>query len=706
MAADQNRKTSAPPTAEAGGTPSSLQFGVFTLDLQRHGLYVGDKRLHLTSKPFETLAVLVEHRGKTVQKQKLLDTVWKDAFVTEDSVVKAVREIRRVLGDEKGSPQFIQTVPGEGYRFIAEVTPANPQPGQIALAVPVSRQPRIRFWTVAPVLGLLAIVAAGILLWNWRKSESPTPRQRSLLTLSGLQPGASFSSDGTWITFSRDDANGVPQIWVQNLNGGQHNQITFGEVSASRPRWSPKNDAIVFIRGGLSASIWSVPPVGGRIDPKLLIEGARNPNWSSDGSQLVFEKNDEIWTANADGTNQQKVDGVPWVELVIAEREPSFSPDGSQIAFFQSGDGPMGDIWVIPSKGGKAERLTFDNHFGGGPVWTPDGNYIVFSSQRGGSKTLWKIRPGGVPESVLNSPGEDTNPEISPDGRSLIYTRTRNWWVLTLRDAVSRETRELRETLTDMFFATYSPQGDRIAFFATVDGGDIQLFSIRTDGTELTQVTRSKDERNVFPRWSADGSFFYYYQIRPTHSFRQIPVTGGTSSEIVSGWQWRTHNGAQVDATGKRIVFTRQENHRATTIVRDIQTKRETVFEPTLGNPQWSKDGRLVAGYEITPAAAWRKGFGDILVCPVDAGKCRKIASSGFSPIWSDDESRIYFARWTSRDGMEIWCVSANGEGEERIVELPRVDQLATFFDVSRTGQIVYVQVKPGKHELWMTDFR
>ena len=126
MSVDENKKTADSPTPlEASGKSSLMQFGAFTLDLQRHGLYQGSKRVHLTSKPLETLAVLVEHHGKTVQKQQLLDAVWKEAFVTEDSLVKAVREIRRALGDEKGSPQFIQTVPGEGYRFIAEVTRAD-----------------------------------------------------------------------------------------------------------------------------------------------------------------------------------------------------------------------------------------------------------------------------------------------------------------------------------------------------------------------------------------------------------------------------------------------------------------------------------------------------------------------------------------------------------------------------------------------------
>src|SRR5262245_8067432 len=320
MAPNEDRnETSFPTLLAAAERPSLLQFGPFTLDLQRHGLYSDGKRIHLTSKPFETLAVLVQHRGKTVEKQKLLDAVWKEAFVTEDSLVKAVREIRRVLGDEKSSPQFIQTVPGEGYRFIAEVTPATSQrqvftssatatstPPQIAevkepnaaqetitLAAPVRRQPRVRFWMVAAILGRLATLAAGILLWPWRKSESST--QRAILTLSGLHAGASFSPDGNWITFTKDDANGVPQVWVQNLNGGQPIQITSRDFPASHPRWSPKNDAIVFSLvepdSVWSQSVWSVPPLGGGHDPKLLIAGGSNANWSADGNQLVYEKN-------------------------------------------------------------------------------------------------------------------------------------------------------------------------------------------------------------------------------------------------------------------------------------------------------------------------------------------------------------------------------------------------------------------------------
>jgi DNA-binding winged helix-turn-helix (wHTH) protein len=154
-----------------------LRFGAFTVDLNRHGLFMGSTRIHLTSKPFETLVVLMEHRGTTVQKQQLMDAVWKDSFVTEDSLVKAIREIRRALDDEKGNPKFIQTVPGEGYRFIAEVTSMNEQIGHASaptdvseketeassaptVVTPPSHAPRRRLFAVAAaVLVLIGIIS-------------------------------------------------------------------------------------------------------------------------------------------------------------------------------------------------------------------------------------------------------------------------------------------------------------------------------------------------------------------------------------------------------------------------------------------------------------------------------------------------------------------------------------------------------------------
>jgi DNA-binding winged helix-turn-helix (wHTH) protein len=91
------------------------------LDLPRACLVRGDGELRLKPKAFDTLVYLVEQRGRLVRKQELLETIWKDVYVTENVLVQAIADVRQALGDSPSEPRFIKTVPRRGYMFIAPV---------------------------------------------------------------------------------------------------------------------------------------------------------------------------------------------------------------------------------------------------------------------------------------------------------------------------------------------------------------------------------------------------------------------------------------------------------------------------------------------------------------------------------------------------------------------------------------------------------
>src|SRR5215813_4336462 len=199
---------------------------------------------------------------------------------------------------------------------------------------------------------LLVIAAGGYWLWNRTSRSLTATQQRLVSTFSGSHRSATFSPDGQRIAFI-SDAAGVPQVWITNLSGGSPTQITYGQERAAHSRWSPKGDEIAYVREtGSGSGVWLVKAEGG--EPKKIIEGGRNPSWSWDGNRIVFERGYDVWTANADGSNQTSVEGLPRTDLLLADRNPTFSPDGNTIAFFQKDKGPIGDIWVIPSQGGQA----------------------------------------------------------------------------------------------------------------------------------------------------------------------------------------------------------------------------------------------------------------------------------------------------------------------------------------------------------------
>ena len=110
-------------TADSKG---AYEFGPFRLDLERRTLFRGDELLPLAPKSMDTLSLLMESAGAAVDKATLLSRVWSDTAVEENSLAKAISEIRKVLGEEARTAAIIVTVPGHGYRFSAAVNRVRP----------------------------------------------------------------------------------------------------------------------------------------------------------------------------------------------------------------------------------------------------------------------------------------------------------------------------------------------------------------------------------------------------------------------------------------------------------------------------------------------------------------------------------------------------------------------------------------------------
>jgi len=556
---------------------------------------------------------------------------------------------------------------------------------------------------LAPALslvGVVVVVVAAVMWWApWKPAAPPPTQERHISTFPGSHGAASFSPDGSMIAFI-SDAIYTPQIWVKNLAQGEPLQITSGTDHADCPRWSPKNDVIAYVRRSpedldwWKGDVWVVPPLGGT--PRRLIENGRNPKWSWDGKQLVFEREDQVWMADADGSNQRKLEIAPVVYSPVSSRIPALSPDGEQLAYFIAGDGPRGDIWILALGSGEARQLTFDAASCGGLTWTPDGREIVFASDRPGTMTLWRVRAvGGEPEAITRGAGEDTDPEISRDGRKLVYTNTRKAYRLRINDPATGGSRVLKEDRFVMAFPAFSPDGGRIAFRGSGDEG-IRIFTIDCDGTHLLAVTGAGEDA-VHPRWTADGMDLYYYRTRPSPSFREIPAGGGPSREVVPGWRIETQHCADVDPAGWRVAYGKITAGKGEgTILRDLRTGEETPLGAALYVPAWSHDGRYLAGSSDT-----LEGLG---VCDMQTGEVRRL-TKGFLPRWSYDDSRIYFLRQLFPP-YEIWSISREGTDERRVAVLGMMVPGASFFDVSAMGLIAWVELEPGRQELWMTDFR
>src|ERR1041385_3564912 len=109
---------------DEGGQPRQYRFGSFEIDLVEGELRRQGTRMKLNEKPFRLLCVLLERAGRLVTRDDLRQRLWSaDTYVDFDANLNtALSTLRHTLGDSSESPLFIETVPRQGYRFIAPVT--------------------------------------------------------------------------------------------------------------------------------------------------------------------------------------------------------------------------------------------------------------------------------------------------------------------------------------------------------------------------------------------------------------------------------------------------------------------------------------------------------------------------------------------------------------------------------------------------------
>ena len=102
--------------------PTIYEFGPFRLDASKRLLFRDGELVTVTPKLFETLRALVERAGEPLSKDDLMQEVWGETIVEETNLTSNVSNLRKLLGEKKNEHQYILTIPGEGYRFVAPVT--------------------------------------------------------------------------------------------------------------------------------------------------------------------------------------------------------------------------------------------------------------------------------------------------------------------------------------------------------------------------------------------------------------------------------------------------------------------------------------------------------------------------------------------------------------------------------------------------------
>jgi len=562
---------------------------------------------------------------------------------------------------------------------------------------------------------VVALAAVAYVSWRLLKSERDAPdwsraSHVQLTDQAGTEFYPTLSPDGRTFVYSSNQTGNF-DLYLQRVGGKNPTNLTQdSEADDKQPAFSPDGERIAFRSEREPAGLYVMEATGENV--RRVTEGGFHPSWSPDGKEIVYSRAGRDAPDVRNGTPSQiwavhLETGAKRLLSDLDAMQPAWSPHGSRIAFwFMPPSVGRSDIATVPRAGGEAVVVTKDATTNWNPVWSPDGKYLYFASDKSGNMNFWRVRIEEETGQVLSEPEAVVTPSkfsrhlcFSRDGRRMVYVQTNNQANIQAADFDARAEKVIGEprwvTRGDRFVVRpeLSPDGSRFVMRLPRRTQD-DIVLVNRDGTNWRDLTNDK-YFDRYPRWSPDGKRIAFVSDRSgTYEIWTIDAEGTNLRQLTFNSPPNTSFPIW-SPDGARLLFRRDDANFILDLSKswDEQTPRKIPPQENSSDYfvvwDWSPDGRKLCGV-FSGASGTGLGYFSF-----DTNRYERLANFDALPTWLPDSRRLIFAN----EGKAFVADTSTKRVRELLSRPP--EQIRSVA-VSRDGRLLYYTLLSTESDIWL----
>ncbi|MCH7782815.1 PD40 domain-containing protein [candidate division KSB1 bacterium] len=362
-------------------------------------------------------------------------------------------------------------------------------------------------------------------------------------------------------------------------------------------------------------------------------------------------------------------------DQLVGARYPSLSPDADQIAFSY-----VGDIWTVSAGGGKADKLTNNLGYEYKPVWSPDGNFIAFTSDRNGNDDIFVISSnGGTPVQLTFNTSTDIASDFSPDGEWIYFrsSRSSSSGIFKIKTTGGNAVPLLDSYWAYPYDPKINPSNNSMIFSLGGENGswwrkgyrgsNASKIWIKNFNSDEADIVIDETSNSHWPAWNVDASkIFYVSESQYNNKNIWMADTGGSGKNPVT--TFRDGNVLWMSLARNKDIAVYERNFGIW--VTDLNTGRSNAVNiespvETKANSSFFVDNANVSEYSLAPdgkkiAAVIR---GEIFVSSVEGGYARNVTNTSWRErdiTWDKESKNIIYSSDVDAN-RNLYKVSAIG---------------------------------------------